>query len=345
MKTKDSWNISPIFSHFQYFHFKVTGVLFLIGQRMFFFSFREKQYLTCKRKVSICYYTLLNIYEYFGFKSLLQAIHSKYYVTFCYEFLFQQVEKKLLKSQDKPPRGEKSTRSCHPEVASKKITSKRWRGTFQIQNCVVHLAVMLIKSIHRQFILDYISSIIEHSKESKDQIDSSILACSGDEEEKPGPISHLVRSSNQLTSNAKLCLADCRSLRNKTADIVDYVTQDSKPDIFAFTERWLQQHDTIKVELCPHGYKLIDHTPEQKRGGETAPLCWEYFKLNLVDVGCKTWIFGVSYQILISTSYQTCDYISSSILKFNTRSAKVFFMLNFLANSHRESKKKMLVKV
>ena len=62
-------------------------------------------------------------------------------------------------------------------------------------------------------------------------------------------------------SSLKFCLLNSRSVRNKTGDLVDYIVHDGKPDIVAITESWLGQHDdAVRVELCPVGYNLLDHT-------------------------------------------------------------------------------------
>ena len=68
-------------------------------------------------------------------------------------------------------------------------------------------------------------------------------------------------------SSLKFCLLNSRSVRNKTGDLVDYILQDCKPDIVATTESWLGQHDdAVRVELCPEGYNLLDHTRKASRG-------------------------------------------------------------------------------
>ena len=116
----------------------------------------------------------------------------------------------------------------------------------------------------------------------------------------------------QNTSNSKLdllkfCLANCRSVRNKTANIVDYITKDCKPDIFAITETWLEHRDdAVRVELCPDGYKLYDHPREHRRGGGTALLCKEYLCVNKVDAGSKT-------------SYEFSEFVINSSSAYNLR--------------------------
>ena len=84
-------------------------------------------------------------------------------------------------------------------------------------------------------------------------------------------------------------MANCRSVRNKTSSILDYVTQDCKPDIFAITETWLEKRDdAVRVELCPDGYKLLDHPRGNRRGGGTALLYKEFLCVKKVDAGSKS---------------------------------------------------------
>ena len=57
--------------------------------------------------------------------------------------------------------------------------------------------------------------------------------------------------------------------KKKSADIVDYIC-DCKADIFAVTETWLSADDAaVRAELCPDGYKFIDHPRCGRRGGGT----------------------------------------------------------------------------
>ena len=56
-----------------------------------------------------------------------------------------------------------------------------------------------------------------------------------------------------------LCLLNSRSVRNKSAAFFDYICE-CKADLVAVTETWLSCcDDAIRVELCPDGYKLLDH--------------------------------------------------------------------------------------
>ena len=79
---------------------------------------------------------------------------------------------------------------------------------------------------------------------------------------KRGPFNRTPHDSRLLS----LCLPNAQSVRSKTADFVDYI-RENKYDLVAITETWLQKRDdAVRVELCPTGYKLIDH-PRSGRGG------------------------------------------------------------------------------
>ena len=87
-----------------------------------------------------------------------------------------------------------------------------------------------------------------------------------------------------LVKNVKrplsFCLMNARSVRNKSADIFDFVCE-YKIDLLAITETWLNANDdAVTNELCPTNYKLYDHPRTDRVGGGTALLyreedkCW-----------------------------------------------------------------------
>ena len=66
-----------------------------------------------------------------------------------------------------------------------------------------------------------------------------------------------------------LCSLNPRSVRNKTADMFEYVC-DCKADLFAFTETWLRDDDdAVRAEICRNGYTFIGHNRIGRRGGGT----------------------------------------------------------------------------
>lgn len=80
------------------------------------------------------------------------------------------------------------------------------------------------------------------------------------------------------------CLS-ARSVRNKTVDIFYFICE-SKVDLIAITETWLTINDSaIKAELCPDGYKLMDHPRTLHRGGGTGLLFRDTLTVKIVDAG------------------------------------------------------------
>ena len=101
--------------------------------------------------------------------------------------------------------------------------------------------------------------------------------------------SSLCLINSPSASSLKFCLLNSRSVRNKTGDLVDYISHDCKPDIVAITESWLGQHDdAVHVELCPEGYNLLDHTRKKRRGGGTALLFRDSVCVHKIDAGNRT---------------------------------------------------------
>lgn len=48
---------------------------------------------------------------------------------------------------------------------------------------------------------------------------------------------------------------------------------ESKPDLLAITETWLDSHDcAVRAQICPPGYKFADHERNERRGGGTGLL-------------------------------------------------------------------------
>lgn len=94
------------------------------------------------------------------------------------------------------------------------------------------------------------------------------------------------RCSEKSTSrqpSLSLCIMNVRSIKNKSAQFVDYVTS-CKADLFALTETWLSKNDDAhRAEITPTGFKLIDLSRNDRRGGGTALLfrkTWMFKKLH-----------------------------------------------------------------
>ena len=63
-----------------------------------------------------------------------------------------------------------------------------------------------------------------------------------------------------------------KSMRNKTAMLMGYIC-DLKADLYAMTETWLTESDaSVRVELIPDGYNLLDQPRVGCRGGGTGLL-------------------------------------------------------------------------
>ena len=83
-------------------------------------------------------------------------------------------------------------------------------------------------------------------------------------------------------------IKNIRSLRNKTADFVDYVCE-TKVDLFAITETWLcPSDDVIRNESCPVGYMMADHSRTGRRGGGTALVYRNSLTVKKISAGEKT---------------------------------------------------------
>ena len=71
------------------------------------------------------------------------------------------------------------------------------------------------------------------------------------------------------TNIFSLCLLNTRSIRNKIAELTDFVC-DHKPDLLAVTETWLGVNDcAVRAQICPTGYRFADHGRDSRRGGGT----------------------------------------------------------------------------
>ena len=97
------------------------------------------------------------------------------------------------------------------------------------------------------------------------------------------------RNKSLLSScySLTMCLLNIRSLRNKTADFVDYVCE-TKVDLFVKTETWLCPNaDAIRNESCPVGYVLVDHsrTGRSRKGGGIALVYRHSLTVKTIDAG------------------------------------------------------------
>ena len=108
-----------------------------------------------------------------------------------------------------------------------------------------------------------------------------------------------MHNSGSLALNSRkqqhtiLCNINARSVKNKTAEIVDYICE-TKADLVAVTEHWLTVSDSAcRTELCPNGYKIVDHVRSDRRGGGTGLIFREAFDVKKVEAGVSD---GNSYE-------------------------------------------------
>ena len=100
-----------------------------------------------------------------------------------------------------------------------------------------------------------------------------------------------------------LCNFNARSVRNKTAEIFDYIFE-SKAGLFTITEHWLTSRDAaIRAELCQNGYKMLDHPRLDRRGGGTGLIYRESLSVENIDAGAT-----------VQDSYQFSEWIIKSPL-------------------------------
>ena len=67
--------------------------------------------------------------------------------------------------------------------------------------------------------------------------------------------------------------------------IFDYIC-DNTPAIVTLTEHWLTDLDSsLRAELCPNGYQILDHTRSDRRGGGTGIIYHESLDVKKIDAG------------------------------------------------------------
>ena len=136
---------------------------------------------------------------------------------------------------------------------------------------------------------------------------SNLITIHPDKQEPPKRmITNNVNPNNGLTGLCKqkmlLTTLNARSVRNKTVDIF-YSICESKADLIAITETWLTKNDSaVKVELCPVGYKIVDHPRTGRTGGGTALIFRDTLNVKKVDGGQKD-SFEFSEWIVTSSSH------------------------------------------
>ena len=112
-------------------------------------------------------------------------------------------------------------------------------------------------------------------------------------------------ASHQLTNNKgiKLCLVNAQSLRNKTADFSDYVTE-FKFDLVALVKTWFTMDDVaMRAHATPEGYKLMDQPRASRSAGGTGLLFRDSLQVTMVASGELT-SFEFSEWLVVSGTYR-----------------------------------------
>ena len=93
--------------------------------------------------------------------------------------------------------------------------------------------------------------------------------------------------SSRGLGSLSLCLLNARSVRNKSAVLMDYLC-DCKADLYAITEIWLTEDDAeVRAELSPDGYNFLDHSREGRCGGGTGLIYRNSLRVKEVEAGEK----------------------------------------------------------
>ena len=91
--------------------------------------------------------------------------------------------------------------------------------------------------------------------------------------------------TNMSQSLLSFCLMNTRSVRNKSAMLMDYIC-DLKTDLYAMMETWLTENDaSVRVELIPDGYNLLDQPRVGRRGNGTGLLYRNDLRVKKVESG------------------------------------------------------------
>ena len=76
--------------------------------------------------------------------------------------------------------------------------------------------------------------------------------------------------------------------RLKTRALLFWTICDCKADLFAITETWLSADNAaVRADLCPDGYKFIDHPRLGRRGGGTGLVYRDSLGIKKADAGEK----------------------------------------------------------
>ena len=101
----------------------------------------------------------------------------------------------------------------------------------------------------------------------------------------------------------KFCVWNCQSVRNKTACLVEYISSKSI-DIIGLTETWFNEFDAaVKAECIPNGYKLLENSRLNRRGGGVALVFRNNISARKIEVISRE-SFEVGEYVLTSNSWR-----------------------------------------
>ena len=99
-----------------------------------------------------------------------------------------------------------------------------------------------------------------------------------------------IQCSDRLTADrckqqVVACNINVQSVSNKSTVIFYYIC-DHTSAIVTLTEYWVTDLDTsVRAELCPSGYKILDHTRSDRRGQGTGIIYHESLDVKKIDAG------------------------------------------------------------
>ena len=101
------------------------------------------------------------------------------------------------------------------------------------------------------------------------------------------PLSSSSSTVNHFQDPSLFGLLNARSVKNKTAVLVDYL-YDRKIHLLAITETWMTDNDaSVRADLCPDGYNFLHHPRVGCRGGGTGLIFRDFLHVVSVNVGQK----------------------------------------------------------
>ncbi|XP_041464616.1 uncharacterized protein LOC121415481 [Lytechinus variegatus] len=103
------------------------------------------------------------------------------------------------------------------------------------------------------------------------------------------------------SSYLQLCTVNVRSVRSKSASLLDFVCE-SKADLYAMTETWLTDNDSAIIhDIIPDGHRFVHCPRTVRRGGGTALLFKDNLDVHQVLAGEKRSFEFACYHISLKS--------------------------------------------